>query len=756
MNRKSVSLWCVVAWSASLTATYADVSSGEFGYQGQLKQAGVPVNDTCDFQFSLWKDAVSALPADQIGNTLTFDGQAGNGAAIDVINGLFNALLDFGVDAFNDDPRWLEVAVSCPTGVGGYTTLSPRERIAAAPRAIRTRGIAVDDTGQVGIGKESPNELLDVAGNISLRVEGHDPYIELTSDDAADSLSMRILSLDGVGFAVSNDRDEVRMVVEERGQVGIGTTNPLSQLHVRGNGADDFAGNHVAFFENTSGPNADGIAIMINNPSTNRGNNYVTFLNGRRAVTGRIEGFDLESGDWIVPPPLPDIGVTLDPAVSYNPNWFNPGSLPTATFNRGQLPTATFNRGTLPTASLTGGALPSLSFSGGSLPSATFNRGTLPTVSWNDGSLPSFSANYCNVVGINVLCGFSWSAGSTPSLSFSGGSLPSLTFNRGSLPTATFSRGSFPNLSFSPGSLPTLTFNGGALPSLTFSGGSLPSINSPPIVFGEPSLTFDLPTEAELEALFCWAEETGVTDFLQLDPVSLAVANIRQEVAKRCKDEGVTYGSKGADYAEWLPKLNPEDRFQIGQIVGVIGGKVSLKTEGAEQIMAVSRAPVVIGNVPPEDEKHKYTTVGFMGQLPVVVRGKAKAGDYIVPSGLEDGTAVAVSPEELELKHLGRTLGRAWSDSDNDIYSLVNVAIGLNGNEEKIILEKQHDRIEAHSRQQVALAAENIQLRSELAAMQVEMRNVLAMVRKLEDQTRDRDACGQLVAVADVARSRLP
>ena len=182
----------------------------------------------------------------------------------------------------------------------------------------------------------------------------------------------------------------------------------------------------------------------------------------------------------------------------------------------------------------------------------------------------------------------------------------------------------------------------------------------------------------------------------------------------------------GDDYAEWLPKLNPEDQFQFAQIVGVHGGKVSLKTEGAEQIMAISRAPVVIGNVPQKDEEHNYTTVGFMGQLPVVVRGKVKAGDYIIPSGREDGTAVAVSPGNLELRHLGRTLGRAWADSENDIYSLVNVAIGLNGNEEKIILEKQRDRIETQDRRQTALAADKVQLRSELSAMQVEMRNVLA------------------------------
>ncbi len=726
MNRKNFALGCITLWMITACVAQADVSDGSFAYQGQLKLVGVPVTDTCDFLFTLWRDSVSPLPADQIGPVLTFDGLSGNPAPIDVVGGLFAVTLDFGATAFTDEARWLEVDVRCPAGAGTYTTLAPREPITATPRSVHTRGLAVDGRGQVAIGKDQPNEMLDVAGNISLRVEGFDPYVELTSDDASDSLSMRLKSLDGVGFAVTDVRDTPRMVVTERGHVGVGTAIPGTLLHVSGRA--NLAGNHIAFFENTAGPSADGILIKLNNPSTNRLNNFVTFVNGNDQVTGRIEGFDAEFGDWVIPPPIPNIGVTLDPAISYNPNWLNPGSLPTASFSRGQLPSLTFGPGTLPT----------VSFSRGSLPTATFSRGSLPSLSFNDGSLPSLSATNCNVLGVRVLCGFSWSAGSTPSATLSGGSLPSLTFNRGSLPS----------LSFRGGSLPSATFNKGALPSLTFSGGSLPSINSPPIVFGEPSLVFDLPTREELEALFCWAEETGNSDFLQLDPVAIAMTAIKQEVAKRCKDEGVTYGSKGADYAEWLPKLNPTDRFQIGQIVGVHGGKVSLKTEGAEQIMAISRAPVVVGNVPQKEDEHNHVTVGFMGQLPVVVRGKVEAGDYVIPSGLEDGTAVAVTPENLELRHVGRTLGRAWSDSDDEIYSLVNVAIGLNGNEEKIILEKQRDRMDAQSHRQFALAAENIELKSELASLKVELRNVLASVQRLEDQSRE---CGRVVTVADVS-----
>ena len=35
---------------------------------------------------------------------------------------------------------------------------------------------------------------------------------------------------------------------------------------------------------------------------------------------------------------------------------------------------------------------------------------------------------------------------------------------------------------------------------------------------------------------------------------------------------GVTYESGSADYAEWLPKLNPNEKFGVADIVGVHGG----------------------------------------------------------------------------------------------------------------------------------------------------------------------------------------
>jgi hypothetical protein len=77
----------------------------EFTYQGRILKEGVPVNDTCDFEFSLFADAGGVT---QIGMTQTIIGVA-------VTDGLFTVELnsgnEFGPTAFIGDERFLEIAV---------------------------------------------------------------------------------------------------------------------------------------------------------------------------------------------------------------------------------------------------------------------------------------------------------------------------------------------------------------------------------------------------------------------------------------------------------------------------------------------------------------------------------------------------------------------------------------------------------------------------------------------------------------------
>ncbi len=97
-----------------------------FTYQGRLVKDGAAVTDICDFQFNLW---TAAGGGSQVGSTQ-------NVLATSVAEGYFSAEVDFGVNAFAGDKRYLEIKLRCPAGSGSYTTLSGRSPLNAAPYAI--------------------------------------------------------------------------------------------------------------------------------------------------------------------------------------------------------------------------------------------------------------------------------------------------------------------------------------------------------------------------------------------------------------------------------------------------------------------------------------------------------------------------------------------------------------------------------------------------------------------------------------------
>lgn len=159
-----------------------------FTYQGQLKNAGGAVTDTCDLEFGLW-DASS-------GGSAVAPVQAY--ADAEVIEGLLSVHLDFGSDACTGEKRWLEVAVKC-SGDAEFVVLSPRQELTPAPYALHSDHAETADSvpgGIVGAG-------------------------------AGDYLS-KFTAADEVGPSV---------MYESAGRVGLGTTSPNAALEVRGDAA---------------------------------------------------------------------------------------------------------------------------------------------------------------------------------------------------------------------------------------------------------------------------------------------------------------------------------------------------------------------------------------------------------------------------------------------------------------------------------------------------------------------------------------
>ena len=160
------------------------------------------------------------------------------------------------------------------------------------------------------------------------------------------------------------------------------------------------------------------------------------------------------------------------------------------------------------------------------------------------------------------------------------------------------------------------------------------------------------------------------------------------------KDMGLTYSSGGADYAEYLKRKDINERMKPGDIVGVTNGEISkFIDEKTQKILVVSTSPAVLGNLKPNSEISQYEKVAFLGQVPVRVNGVVTAGDYILPSGKNDGTGIAVSKNNIKVDQYSDIIGVAWSSTLSINMSKVNMAIGLNSNDLAQVVIEQENKI---------------------------------------------------------------
>ena len=141
---------------------------------------------------------------------------------------------------------------------------------------------------------------------------------------------------------------------------------------------------------------------------------------------------------------------------------------------------------------------------------------------------------------------------------------------------------------------------------------------------------------------------------------------------------GIAFESGSGDYAEWLERAKHDEVFSYGDVVGVVGGKISKNTNDAHHIMVISKSPIVLGNMPPQNEEANYEKVAFMGQVPVKVYGKVKIGDYIVASGNNNGMGRAVDRSQMKPTDYKNVVGVAWSNSTSDLFNYINTAVGVN------------------------------------------------------------------------------
>jgi hypothetical protein len=107
----------------------ASAQGTAFTYEGQLQSSNGPVTGSYNFTFTLF--AINNGGA-------AIAGPATN-SSVNVSNGLFTVLVDFGPGVFVGSSNWLEIAVET-NGAGSFNTLSPRQQLTPVPYAIFAEG----------------------------------------------------------------------------------------------------------------------------------------------------------------------------------------------------------------------------------------------------------------------------------------------------------------------------------------------------------------------------------------------------------------------------------------------------------------------------------------------------------------------------------------------------------------------------------------------------------------------------------------
>jgi hypothetical protein len=188
-------------------------------FQGQLLDGGVPANGVYDFRFRLFNALAGGA---QVGPNVTVND-------LNVANGFYTVTPDFG-SVFDGTAFFMEVGFRPGPSTGAYTVLSPRQALAPAPYAqyARAAGSMFAQTNASGVPSGDGFRLrfdnnFFGAGADALVVEKTD-----VNNAAPDG---------GIAFVNtgSGGATNAAMAIRGNGRVGIGESNPAYPLTVRGN-----------------------------------------------------------------------------------------------------------------------------------------------------------------------------------------------------------------------------------------------------------------------------------------------------------------------------------------------------------------------------------------------------------------------------------------------------------------------------------------------------------------------------------------
>jgi hypothetical protein len=288
--------------------------STEFTYQGQLLLNGVSSTGLYDLRLTLW-DALTL--GTQIGSQVTLSGVA-------VTNGLFTTTLNFtDPAAFNGSDRWMQIAVAT-AGSGTFTTLSPRQKVTAAPYALFASKPWVTNVsniyytaGSVGIGTTAPSRPLEVSAaqaiaRLTTTSNVFGSVMELKSNaatptylgainflDAANGVPGQIAFLGATSSLSFRTGGADHMFLDAAGNLGVGTSTPTAKLDIAGTtrtqiltitGGSDLAEPFHALRDPQSGAAQPGPGMVMVIDPENAGGLKLAYEPFDRRVAGVISG----------------------------------------------------------------------------------------------------------------------------------------------------------------------------------------------------------------------------------------------------------------------------------------------------------------------------------------------------------------------------------------------------------------------------------------------------------------------------------
>jgi hypothetical protein len=138
---------------------------------------------------------------------------------------------------------------------------------------------------------------------------------------------------------------------------------------------------------------------------------------------------------------------------------------------------------------------------------------------------------------------------------------------------------------------------------------------------------------------------------------------------------GVSYYSFGSDFGEYFYYNDISefsDGIQEGFVVYVKGDEFFKEKVTGSFPMIVTKRAAFIGNDRNDDRKKEV--LSFVGQVYVLIKGKCKSGDYIVPEG---NHCYAIDSEKISFSEYKKSMGRCLFDKQNEDVGHVKCVISL-------------------------------------------------------------------------------